>query len=307
MRSVKLVFALIKVRVLRLNLLVFSLAKVLSLGLPFRFGTFPFLKFLNYETLPPLKSATECILKLNTHVDVVISLYKFYKYIPVLERSLQSCFLNPRITFHFVLVSGDTSERNWLLGLVNDTHHKVYQIENRIGIYSAWNIAIEGGSGELITNLNADDLRLPHSICCQALALQEESHDGSYGNFILSTDIFSSLENKSHKALVSDLGNFSEAVLVNQSQNMMHCAPMWKRTLHNRFGMFDESLKSSGDTEFWLRAMAGGAKFSSYTPVTAIYFHNPEGLSSSLSSSGHREWQSVRDSHLRRKHNIPLV
>ena len=307
MRSVRLVFALIKVRVLRLNLLVFSLAKALSLGLPIRFGTFPFLKFLNYETTPPLESAKECNPKLNTHVDVVISLYKFKKYIPVLEKSLQSCFSNPRITFHFVLVSGDTSEKKWLLGLVNDTHHKVYQIENRIGIYSAWNIAIEGGSGELITNLNADDLRLPHSICCQASALQEESHDGSYGNFILSTDIFSFLQHKPDMALVSDLGNFSEAVLVNQSQNLMHCAPMWNRTLHNRFGMFDETLNSSGDTDFWLRAMVGGANFLIYKPVTAIYFHNPDGLSSSLSSSGHREWRSIRDSHLRRKNYAPLV
>jgi hypothetical protein len=114
-------------------------------------------------------------------------------------------------------------------------------------------------------------------------------------------DIFSSMREKSETALVSSLGGFNESVLVEKSQNMMHCAPMWKRTLHHRFGMFDEYLKSSGDTDFWLRAMAGGAKFSSYEPVTAIYFHNPEGLSSSLSSSGHREWQSIRDSHLRSK------
>jgi hypothetical protein len=243
----------------------------------------------------------ECNLELKANVDVIISLYRFQEYIPVLERSLKSCFSNPRITFHFVMVSGSASEASWLSDLVTETHHKLYQIENRIGIYAAWNLAINKSSGELITNLNADDLRLPHSICCQAVKLQAESTDGSYGNFVLSMDIFSSLREKSEMALVSSLGGFSESVLVDKSQNMMHCAPMWKRTLHDRFGMFDESLKSSGDTDFWLRAMAGGAKFSSYKPVTAIYFHNPEGLSSSLSSSGHREWQSIRDSYLRSK------
>jgi hypothetical protein len=301
MRSLRVAFDLVKVRVSRLNLLVLSLGKVIVLGLPFRFATFPFLQFIKYVKTPSQELNSECNLELKANVDVIISLYRFQEYIPVLESSLKSCFSNPRVTFHFVLVSGSTAETIWLSDLVSETHHKLYQIENRLGIYAAWNLAINGGTGELITNLNADDLRLPHSICCQAAVLQAEPTDGSYGNFVLSTDIFSSLQGKSEMVLVSNLGGFNESVLVDKSQNMMHCAPMWKRTLHERFGMFDESLKSSGDTDFWLRAMAGGAKFSSYEPVTAIYFHNPEGLSSSLSSSGHREWQSIRDLYLRSK------
>lgn len=301
MRSLRIVFDLVKVRVFRLNLLVSSLGKVIALGLPFRFATFPFLQFIKYARTPILEFNSECNPGLKAKVDVIISLYRFEEYIPVLESSLKPCFYNPRVTFHFVLVAGSPSETSWLSDLVTETHHKLYHIENRIGIYAAWNLAINGGTGELITNLNADDLRLPHSICCQAAVLQAEPTDGSYGNFVLSMDIFSSMREKSETALVSSLGVFNESVLVEKSQNMMHCAPMWKRTLHGRFGMFDESLKSSGDTDFWLRAMAGGAKFSSYEPVTAIYFHNPEGLSSSLSSSGHREWQSIRDSFLRSK------
>jgi GT2 family glycosyltransferase len=74
---------------------------------------------------------------------------------------------------------------------------------------------------------------------------------------------------------------------------------MWRRDLHDQFGLFDETLKSSGDTEFWLRALAKGAKFVYYPEVTAVYFHNPEGLSSSLSSTGHGEWAMVRDRFLK--------
>jgi hypothetical protein len=37
--------------------------------------------------------------------------------------------------------------------------------------------------------------------------------------------------------------------------------PMWRKSLHDRFGYFDEAYKSAGDYEFWMRLMAGGVKF----------------------------------------------
>jgi hypothetical protein len=302
MRIINLVFALTKVRVLRLMVLISSFAKVISLNLPLRFATFPLLQYLNYETAPVNKNPSTCDSRLDVNVDVLVSLYKFENFIPVLERSVHSCFSNPRITFHFVLVSGTTLESNWLNGMVAGTHHKVYRVEERIGIYKAWNLAISGGSGEIITNLNADDRRLPHSICSQASELQIETCDGSFGNFILSSNIFDLPDLGSGRLLVSSLGNFDEFVLVDHSKNLMHCAPMWRRSLHNKFGKFDESLKSAGDTDFWLRVMSGGGKFSRYEAVTAVYFHNPDGLSSSTSSLGHNEWRSVRDAYLHRKH-----
>jgi hypothetical protein len=102
--------------------------------------------------------------------------------------------------------------------------------------------------------------------------------------------------------LLSKLGSFNEKTLVQNSLNFMHCAPMWKRSLHEKLGLFDESLKSSGDTDFWLRALSAGSLFANYAMATVVYFHNPEGLSTSLSSSGRHEWQDIRDRHLRTRY-----
>jgi hypothetical protein len=299
LRKIKIALALIWVRLLRYALVLKSLVKAVTLRLPLQYAAFPLLPSMNMRQFLIYSQSTNCESSFSSTVDVIVSLYKFENYKKVLERSISSCFNNPNITFHFVLVCGSESEIAWLKLVTKDSHHKVHLIDTRIGIYNAWNIAIGSGSGEFITNLNSDDLRLPHSICAQAAELQTESAAGSFGNFILTNDIFSTLDNKSDSSLTSDLREFNLDTLVTHSQNNMHCAPMWRRSIHSSIGQFDDSLKSSGDTDFWLRAMDSGFEFVPYEPVTAVYFHNPEGLSTSVASSGHKEWKHIRDTYIR--------
>ncbi len=291
--------ALSRVRLLRVKLLLTSALKVLTLGISKKFSFFPLTPFLNWSRLPEERPSASCDLALEKSVDVLISLYQFEKYQPVLEQSIESCFQNRKITFHFVVVSGSNREIEWIQRVVGNSHHKLHLVSDRIGIYESWNKAIESGTGEFITNLNADDLRLPHSICSQATDLQRLSVDGSYGNFYLSEDILSTLEFPSKRILRSSLEAFGKDTLVENSLNFMHCAPMWRRSLHEKLGLFDGSLKSSGDTEFWLRSLSAGAQFVQYKPATTVYFHNPEGLSTSLSSAGRREWLGIRDGFLK--------
>lgn len=299
MSAIALASRMIWVRILRFWLLLLGVVSAIRLGISLRFSFFPLLPLISWKTKPLPQQLTSCNQDLSKSVDVVVSLHNFLKYRSVLEKSVKSCFANPRITFHFVLVSGSRFEIDWITELVGDSHHKLHLVEKRIGIYSAWNLGIEDGTGDFITNLNADDLRLPHSICCQAASLQVAAAEGSYGNFIFSDDILSDLDSKSTRRLASKLGGFDIRKLVIGSQNFMHCAPMWKRELHAVNGLFDENLKSSGDTEFWLRCMGAGANFVSYPPETVVYFHNPEGLSTSIGSTGHKEWTQIRDSFLK--------
>lgn len=291
-------FNLVLVRLIRYRLLLVSIRKVFALKLPFKYATFSLLPEMHRAVYEPHVSSKTCESKLSKSVDVIISLYKFEKYEKILRASLMSCFSNSKVTFHFVVVNGTETELSIISSIVGDSHHKMYTPKNRIGIYPAWNLAIQSGTGELITNLNADDLRLPHSICQQASGLEKSDCEGSFGNFVLTDDIFSYLEPKSSAGIVSNLGEFNSDTLLFRSQNFMHCAPMWRRSLHYELGYFDESLISSGDTEFWLRAMTSGARFSSYPSTTVIYFHNPEGLSTSLSSIGHKEWTRIRDKYI---------
>lgn len=298
MPKIKYWLSLFGVLARRILLLIRSAGYSIKLGLPLRYSFFPLLPYLSWGYIPSDSETRGCDTQLAKSVDVIVSLYKFEKYRNVLERSLDSCFHNPNITFHFILASGSPTEIAWIQRIVGGSHHKIHLSKTRIGIYEAWNLGVQNGSADFITNLNADDFRLPHSICQQAAHLQHTDVDGSYGNFALSSDIFESLESPKEKHLVSNLGKFDIETLVESSQNFMHCAPIWRRDLHTRFGYFDPSFSSSGDTQFWLRCLVAGARFGLYLPLTAIYFHNPEGLSTSVSSAGSKEWGKIRREYL---------
>lgn len=302
MRSTVIFIRILYIRFLR-GLLVFqSLAHAIALRLPIRFASFPLLPLIRRRELTFKESSDSCCIDLVQSLDVIVSLYQAEKFMGVLKESLSSCFFNSKIRFHFVLVCGEKSEIQWLENLIEGTHHTLQLFDKRIGIYEAWNKAIDFGCAELITNLNADDFRIPHSLCSQAAVLQGDQSDGSFANFILTGDIISSVANPQGANLVSSLGSFSVDTLLVHSQNFMHCAPMWQRDLHDRFGAFDESLTSSGDTEFWLRSMSGGARFGYFDNVTTIYFHNPLGLSTSFSSAGRGEWSRIRKAYLKQEH-----
>ena len=50
--------------------------------------------------------------------------------------------------------------------------------------------------------------------------------------------------------------------------------PMWRKTLHDKFGLFDRSFKYSGDWEMWLRAVEGGAQFKKIDEYYALFLQS---------------------------------
>ena len=60
---------------------------------------------------------------------------------------------------------------------------------------------------------------------------------------------------------------------------MPHASPMWKRSLHDDAGKFDDTFKSAGDWEMWLRAASKGKKFKKIPNVLGLYYFNPKGIS----------------------------
>ena len=57
--------------------------------------------------------------------------------------------------------------------------------------------------------------------------------------------------------------------------------PLWRKSLHEKNGYFNEKYTSAGDLEFWLRCIRNGSTFKRIPEILGTYYHNPHGLSTS--------------------------
>ena len=156
----------------------------------------------------------------------------------------------------------------------------IYQrLDKDPGLYPAWNFCIKNTNGDFLTNWNVDDRKTPWSleIMRDALVLDKDI-DLVYGDTVISTSPNEDWSNiKSTNTYICNETNNWKDLLQN---NNPHCMPMWRRTLHDRFGFFDESYLTASDADLWLKAAKNGAKMRKIHDTTGIYYHNPKGRSS---------------------------
>ena len=146
------------------------------------------------------------------------------------------------------------------------------------GIYGTWNHAISISSGEFITNANLDDRKSKESLERHALSLcSSKEVDLVYTDMLITDKINETWENNTSNGRKYNMPEFSFEAL--KMVNMPHASPMWRRALHDKYGMFDESYRSAGDWEMWLRAASQGSQFKKAAGTYNLYCFNPKGVS----------------------------
>ena len=152
------------------------------------------------------------------------------------------------------------------------------KLEKDPGIYGVWNKGIELSSGEYITNANLDDRKAAHSLESHAKELfLNEGVDLVYSDMVITDKPNETWESNSSNGRKYNMADFSFENLLRG--NMPHAAPMWRRTLHEKHGLFDEKYRSAGDWEMWLRAASNGSVFKKISSVSNLYYFNPKGIS----------------------------
>lgn len=159
------------------------------------------------------------------------------------------------------------------------------RMDSCIGIYEAWNMGVQMAQGRYLTNANLDDLRRADSFEIQAGALDTLPFaDVVYQDFYYTFDPTLSWED------VAAFGYKSALPLVTPHNmlrfNSPHNAPMWRRSLHDEVGLFDGTMKSAGDYEFWLRCLSRGKSFFKINEPHVVYYQNPKGLSTRADTRG---------------------
>lgn len=199
-------------------------------------------------------------------------------------------YLNAQTLEKFEVIFVDASSTDESLQKIKDfsfrkgIDKKIIESEKRIGVYEAWNIAIENSVYGYVMNYNTDDCLLPSAL--KSLFDFSEIYpdvDVIYSNCLVSDD-------PSHKRIVSYY-NWMDAGNISNLLQACCCGPfpLLKKKSIVDVGMFNPSFSISGDYEMWCRLCAKGYKFLKTPDYLGVYYSNPEGISSAPTSERYNE------------------
>jgi hypothetical protein len=213
---------------------------------------------------------------IQPRVSVLTSIFKASEFLFdfLVDAKRQSIFAESE----FLLLDANEDDEdfkiiNQFLGYKNFKYIKI----GKCSIYEAWNIGIEHASSSILTNWNVDDRRSYNSLEYQVEFLEKnEQSDVCYGPVLISekpNEIFEFCESKK-------IWPVFDGTLENQlKHNSPHCLPVWRKCIHDRFGLFDTNYFSAGDYDMWFRVLKGGGTLSKLDQVVGLYYENPTSIS----------------------------
>lgn len=156
----------------------------------------------------------------------------------------------------------------------NFKYHKL----DKCNVYEAWNQGVKLSSSDILTNWNTDDRRAFNSLQKQVSFLEEnDDYDVCYGPTLISeiaNEVFEFCTSESYYPAL-------EGTIENQLiHNSPHCLPVWRKSIHNRFGLFDTQYFSAADYDMWFRVLVNGGKIKDLKDIVGLYYRNPVGVSS---------------------------
>ena len=161
------------------------------------------------------------------------------------------------------------------------------RLEKDPGVYDTWNMAIEMSTGEYITNVNCDDRRRPDGLEEQAKLLTYNSDiDLVYNDSYIAREPNMKWEDISLGTSRYNFDQFSKEAMLRG--NLPHNNPMWRKSLHQKNGFFNQKYRSAADWDLWLRCAFNGAKFMKHPEILGVYYLNPTGIST---NPEHDSWK----------------
>lgn len=225
-------------------------------------------------------------------ITVLISTYNDRALVEkkLIEIQAQTAF--GRAEFIFVEPASPGKERE-VLGPFCEQHAncRLITVEERLGLYAAWNLGWEAASAPLVCVSNMDDTMHP-KLLERVLGSMSRSADDLFTVLIAKQGIGKGINSFDTNRLKSlDLSVRPGPFFV------------WRYSLMEDFGMFDPQFESIGDKDFWARAVDRRLKIGLLPEVLYLYTKHPDQLSKSDAFKARRE----RDAELSALKSYPHV
>ncbi len=222
------------------------------------------------------EAATEIV------VTAIVSTYNSERYIEGCLQDLVEQTLYKKGGLEIIVVdSGSQQNEGNIVRWYAERYSNIHYIRTeRETIYAAWNRAVQAASGRYLTNANTDDRHKNTALERMADELDRRADIALvYADSFVTEHENDSFETASICAALR-YPQFDRRLLFQLCYIGPH--PMWRASLHERYGLFDGAMKSAGDYEFWLRICR-----------TETLYHLPETLGLYLRSENSVEWSNV--------------
>jgi glycosyltransferase involved in cell wall biosynthesis/ubiquinone/menaquinone biosynthesis C-methylase UbiE len=162
-------------------------------------------------------------------------------------------------------------------------------------LYASWNRAIKIARGDYITNANTDDRHRSDALEVMASYLDVHPEVSLVYADQLITHVANDRWATTQATETWNWPVYSYSEL--QKRCIIGPQPLWRKSLHKKYGYFRSEFKAAGDYEFWLR-IGKTEKLVRLPEVLGLYYFNPQGLSTSGElgkDETDRIWNEYRD------------
>ncbi|MEG4217484.1 glycosyltransferase [Microcoleus sp. Pol14C6] len=230
-------------------------------------------------------------------ISIITSVFKGDKYIEEFLKDIVNQTVFPQCELILINPNSPGNEEPIIITYLKEYPNIVYKkLEYDPGLYETWNMAIGMARGKYITNANLDDRHAPQHIEKHLEWLEQHPECDVVAAPVLVTKGINetwdchTAYNIWHKQFFhggdeySGIQEFFQSELDQngvktggvESNNFPHCMPVWRKSLHEKNGYFDEcEYGTSADWEFWLRCAANGAKFKLLKEPLGLYLEDP--------------------------------
>ncbi|MEG5232749.1 glycosyltransferase [Microcoleus sp. AT9b-C3] len=241
-------------------------------------------------------------------VSAIISTYNSEKYIRGCLQDLVDQTLYKQGELEIVIVdsASQQNEQSIVKEFQSKYQNIVYQrTPERETLYAAWNRAIKMSQAKYITNANTDDRHR-----CDALEVMANFLDThpevslAYPDQLITTvpnDTFVTTQSNRH-------WNWPPYSYEQMKQGCcVGSQPMWRKSLHDKYGYFRSEFHCAGDYEFWLRIGSQGENMALISEILGLYYFNPQGIEHGTPGRSGQETDRICDEYDIKRLYIPQI
>lgn len=204
-------------------------------------------------------------------VSAIVSTYNAERFMQGCLEDLVAQTLFPRMEVIIIDSGSPQNEAAICAPFVQKYANIRYIRTEREGVYAAWNRGVALATGTYLTNANTDDRHSP--LAYETLSRLLDEHPNA--PLAYASQYSSRTENEDFEACQQRGAEVIQWTSQHFDDLILRCStgsqPMWRRSLHDTYGLFNADLSIVGDWDFWLRVIQDGPLLNAGKVLGVLY------------------------------------